>query len=180
MKSFMRVMVIAAAALMAGVAPASAGDGGPHGKAFHASIDGFESGFVPGPNPGRCPAGTEWVFLTEGGGSAVGYGDFAYSSEHCSRIVTFTPAGAVGKLAAGELRLTFDGTDDELYISYRGTWKFDGDLTTGAGIAKVHQSYEVTGGTGMFAGASGHGHMGGVVDFGRVLMDLDGGLHLAD
>jgi hypothetical protein len=148
------------------------------GGRFHATIDGAETGFIPGPNEGRCPAGTEWILLTAGVGEAAGLGSLTYTTEHCSRVVTLTPTGAIGKLAAGELVLTFDDTGDELHIAYEGTWKFDGNLLTGDGIAKAHQSYQVIGGTGIFEGAKGHGHMEGVDDFHQVMNTLDGGLIL--
>lgn len=61
-----------------------------------------------------------------------------------------------------------------------GHARFDGDLNTGEGIGTVSQSYEVIDGTGKFAGASGHGSMGGVDDFHRILMDLNGGLKLVE
>lgn len=164
--------------LVAGVAPAAAGGHSAHGNSFHATISGWETGFSPGPNVGRCPGGTEWMLFTAGTGEAAGLGAFDYTSEHCSRVVTLTPAGAIGKLAAGVAVFTFDAAN-KLYIGYQGTWKFDGNLLTGDGTAKVHQSYNVTGGTGMFEGAKGHGHFGGVDDFHQILMDLDGGLILA-
>lgn len=117
------------------------------------------------------------MLLTAGGGEADGFGTFEYTSEHCSRVVTPTPAGAVGKLAAGIIVFTFDS--GELTLAYQGTWKYDGDLTTGEGIAEVHQSYEVIDGTGIFEGARGHGSMEGVDDFHHILMDVTGSLKLA-
>ena len=170
--------VLAMALAVVPVASAAAGGGSSQGNSFHASVDGWESGFIPGPfiPEGRGPAGTEWILLTAGGGEADGFGTFEYTSEHCSRVVTPTPAGAVGKLAAGIMVFTFD--DGELTLAYQGTWKFDGEITTGEGIAKVHQSYEVTSGTGVFEGAKGHGSMGGVDDFHHILFDLNGSLKI--
>jgi hypothetical protein len=149
--------------LVAAATPALAADHPRHGNSFHAYIDGGETGFSPGPNPGRCPAGTQWMLFTGGVGEAAGLGTFDYTT-------------------AGLLVLTFDDTGDELHIAYQGTWKFDGDLSTGDGIAKIHQSWEVIGdvSTGMFAGAKGHGHMEGTDDFHLVFMELDGNLRLAD
>jgi hypothetical protein len=118
------------------------------------------------------------MLFTAGVGEAVGYGPFTYSSEHCSRVVTMIPGGAQGKLAAGIIVLTFD--TGELTLAYSGSWKFIGDLTTGDGIAKAQQSYELLDGTGIFAGAKGHGQMGGVDDFHHVLFDIRGSLVLAD
>ena len=168
--------VLAMALAIVPVASAAAGGGSSQGHSFHASVDGWETGFIPGPfiPEGRCPGGTEWILLTAGGGEADGFGTFEYTSEHCSRVVTPTPVGAVGKLAAGIMVLMFD--DGELVLAYEGSWKFDGDLTTGEGVAKVRQSYEVIGGTGVFEGAKGHGSMGGVDDFHHILFDLNGSL----
>ena len=114
--------------------------------------------------------------MTDGVGESDGFGAFKYTSEHCSRVLTPTPAGAVGKLAAGIMVFTFD--DGELTLAYQGTWKFDGEITTGEGIAKVHQSYKVISGTGVFEGAKGHGSMGGVDDFHHILFDLNGSLKI--
>jgi hypothetical protein len=173
---FVMLTVLAMALAVVPVASVASDGGSSQGNGFHAYVDGWETGFIPGPfiPEGRCPAGTEWILLTAGGGEADGFGTFAYTSEHCSRVVTPTPAGAIGKLAAGIMVFTFDsGT---LTLGYQGTWKFDGDITTGEGIAKVHQSYEVIGGTGVFEGAEGHGSMGGVDDFHHILFDINGSL----
>jgi hypothetical protein len=180
MRRVFRFSVVLLALMLIVSSPAMAGDDPSQGNSFHASLDGWETGFIPGPfiPEGRCPAGTEWILQTAGGGEAAGFGTFDYTSEHCSRVLTLTPAGAVGKLAAGIMVLTFD--DGELTVAYEGTWKFDGDLTTGEGIAKVHQSYEVVGGTGIFEGAKGHGYLGGVDDFHHILFDLRGSLKTAN
>lgn len=182
MRRVIGLCVVVAVMVVAAATPVLAADHPGHGNSFHAYIDGAETGFSGGPNPGRCPAGTQWMLFTGGVGEAAGLGTFDYTTAHCSRVVTDTPAGAIGKLAAGLLVLTFDDTGDELHIAYQGTWKFDGDLTTGDGIAKIHQSWEVIGdvSTGMFAGAQGHGHMEGTDDFHLVFMELDGNLRLAD
>lgn len=179
MRRVLRISVVVVLLLVAAAAPAAAAGHSAHGNSFHAFIDGGYSGFSPGPNEGRCPAGTEWKLSTAGGGKAEGLGAFHYTTEHCSRVVTPTPTGAIGKLAAGILVLTFD-TGDKLHIAYKGTWKFEGDLSVG-GVAKVHQSWEVIGeaSTGKFEGAKGHGHMEGSDEFGHILMELDGGLILA-
>jgi len=73
---------------------------------------------------------------------------------------------------------TFD--EGELTIAYQGTQRFDGDLTTGEGIGKIHTSCEVIGGTGVVVGATGHGFMGGVDDSHHILFDLNGGLKLVE
>ena len=177
----LNIAVLAVMLLVATAAPAAAAGHSAHGNSFHAFVDGAYSGFSPGPNIGRCLAGTEWMLSTAGSGEAEGLGTFAYTTEHCSRVVTPTPVGAIGKLAAGILVLTFDDTGDQLHIAYQGTWKFDGDLMACDGIAKIHQSWEVLGenSTGMFFGAKGHGHMGGVDERSEIFMELDGGLILA-
>ena len=179
MRTRVFVMLTVLMMVLAVVAVASAAPGGAstQGNSFHASVDGWETGFIPGPfiPEGRCPAGTGWILLTAGGGEADGFGTFEYTSEHCSRVIASTPAGAVGKLAAGIMVFTFDS--GELTLAYQGTWKFDGDLATGEGIAKVHQSYEVIDGTGVFEGAKGHGFMGGVDEFHHILFDMNGSLN---
>ena len=175
---FVMLTVLALAFVIVPVA--SADRGSSQGNAFHATVDGWETEFIPGPfiPEGRCPASTGWILRIAGGGEADGFGAFEYTSEHCSRVVTPNPAGAVGKLTAGIMVLTFDS--GELTIAYQGSWKFDGDLTIGAGISKVHQSYEVIDGTRILEGARGHGSMGGVDDFHHILFDMNGGLKLVE
>lgn len=177
-----RATIVGLLLMVFAAAPAAAAGHSSHGNSFHAFINGFESGFTPGPfiPAGRCPAGTEWMLFTAGSGEAAGLGAFEYTTGHCSWVVKLTPAGAIGKLAAGILVLTFED-EAQLHIAYQGTFKFNGDLSTGEGIARVNQSWDVIGedSTGMFHGAKGHGHMGGVDDFHEILMDLDGSLILA-
>ena len=160
--------------------PASAVEKPAWGGSFHASIDGWETGFVPGPGipEGRCPGGAEWMLLTAGVGEATRLGTFEYTSEHCSWVVTPTPTGAIGKLGGGIMIMSF--SEGDLTLAYSGTWKFDGDLTTGDGIAKIHQKYRVVDGTGVFEDARGSGHIGGVDDFHHILFDVRGSLHLVE
>lgn len=163
--------------LLLTAAPSMA-DAGPNGHGFKGAVDGWETGFVPGPfiPEGRCPVGTEWMLQSAGDGETEGFGHFEWTAAHCSRIVTSTPAGAVGKLADGIMVLTFD--DGELTLGYRGSWKYAGDLATGEGIAKVQQTYDALSGKGVFEGARGSGQMGGVDDFGHIMFDVTGSLHV--
>ena len=176
MKQGVRLLVVALAVLMAVAAPATAA---PKGHGFHGSVDGWESGFLPGPliPEGRCPEGTGWMLFSDGGGEAEGYGSFSFSAGHCSRVVAPIPGGAQGKMAAGVMVLDF-GEGDVLTLGYWGSWKYIGDLDTGEGKAKAQQSYEVLEGAGIFEGAKGHGSMNGVFDFHRVLFDIRGSLVL--
>lgn len=177
MKRFI-YLVVAVALLVVAAVPVAATPASSNGHGFHAYVNGLETGFIPGPNEDRCPAGTEWILQTAGVGEAAGYGSFEYTSEHCSRVTAVIPSGAQGKLAAGIMVFTFD--NGELTLGYQGSWKFVGDLSIGAGVADVQQSYEVLEGTGIFAGAKGHGQIGGVFDFGEVYFDITGSLVPAD
>jgi len=154
-------------------APAAANDS--KGHSFHATIDGGESGFVPGPfiPEGRCPPEAGWMYLTEGTGES-NFGPFTYTSEHCSWIVTSTAHSTIGKLANGVM--VFDFAEGQLTLDYDGSWEFTGDLMTGVGSAQVRAQYEVLDGTETFEGAKGHGQYGGEIDLGHVLFDLTGSL----
>ena len=177
-----RVFVILSVLAMAlAIVPTASADGGSsRGNAFHASVDGWETGIIPGASipEGRCPTSAGWILLTAGDGEADGLGTFHYTTEHCAWLVETTPARFVGKLAAGIMVLDFE--DGELTLAFQGNWRFDGNLNTGEGIGTFNQSYEVIDGTGIFAGASGHGSMDGVDDVHNILMDLHGGLKLVE
>lgn len=174
MKRVIRVFAMVMALLLLAALPAAAVSAKGHG--FHASVEGFETGFTPGPliPEGRCPASSGWILESAGGGEAAGYGAFTWEAAHCSRVVAPIPGGAQGKMAAGVMVLSFD--EGDLTLGYTGSWKFVGDLMSGAGVAKAQQSYTVLGGTGIFDGAKGHGQIGGFFDNHAISFDIRGSL----
>jgi hypothetical protein len=174
MTRLLRVTALVMTLVLAGAWPATAAE------PMRASLQGITVGFSadPGALAARCPAGSEWILRTAGSGqlSSEAYaGSVDYSTEHCSRVLAGTmPGHAVGKIAAGLLTLVTPG-GDELYAAYEGTFVFNGDVAV-AWRSDVHQSFAITGGTGVFAGASGNGSFPTVDNSGAVTMALNGAL----
>lgn len=175
MTKALRVAVLLAALIVVGATPAAAGN------AMRASLEGITTGFNPDPAAvaARCPAGFEWILQTAGTGeltSETYAGPVTYTTEHCSRVLAGTLTDhAVGKIDAGLLTLSANG--DELYATYQGTFVFNGEVGV-AWRSDVSQSFVITGGTGDFEGASGHGHFPGVDNNGAVTLALRGSLAL--
>lgn len=171
------VLALLAALFVVGVAPAAAGN------ALRASLEGTTVGFNPDPADvaARCPAGSQWILQTAGSGeltSAAYTGPVDYSTEHCSRIVAGDLTDhAVGKIDAGRLTLVTP-SGDELYATYRGTFVFNGDVESNTWRSDVSQSFTITGGTGIFAGASGHGYFSVVDNSGAATLGMNGSLAL--
>lgn len=107
---------------------------------------------VPGPSA-RCPSGV--------GGSIAGFGDSAL----LGRVVVltsdcFSQSGATFSFGAGHMIIT-TMTGDLLFADYSGQ-----ALPTGVGtnLAFNSASFQVTGGTGKYAKASGGGSITGTED----------------
>jgi hypothetical protein len=176
MRKLLGAAVLLAALMVVGATPAAAGN------AMRALLEGTTIGFIDDPAAvaARCPAGFEWILQTAGSGeltSEAYTGPVDYTSEHCSRLLAGTLTDhAVGKADAGLLTLVTP-SGDRLNVTYRGTFVFNGD-TAVAWRSDVSQSFLITGGTGVFAGASGHGHLPTVDNSGAVILALNGSLAL--
>lgn len=130
------------------------------------TFEGPTTGFITDPLAvaARCPEGFQWILQSAGSGEMVspGYaGQFTLTTEHCSRWVTGPPDRATGKVVGriGRGLMTMTTPVGDLTMAYDGTFVFEGDLSISAWVSKVNSSNAIVGGTGVFAGASGHGHI---------------------
>jgi hypothetical protein len=103
----------------------------------------------------RCPSGTVLVSFT-GSGNIARAGRASVVASHC---IVDDPA--VEPFTDGEM--TLSSRRGDLFIEYRGN-DAAGDITG---------TFDITGGTGMFAGASGSGTLSGTAG-------LDGGVGILD
>jgi len=151
---------LAALLLLAAAMPAAAA--GPIRATF--SEPGDQIGFNPDPAAVavRCPGGADWITSGAGPGelhSAVYSGAFTLTNEHCATLTVpgYDRGHIIGKADAGVLTITTPV--GELHLRYRGTFVLFGDPRTGSYRSVVHLTFTVTGGTGDFAGARGHGSL---------------------
>jgi len=87
---------------------------------------------------------------------------------------------AVVYIRAGLMTLVTPG-GDTLGLAYKLPGVFTGDLTltiVGPSEHSANGPFTITSGTGIFAGASGHGHVGGLADSTSAGIDLNGSLQL--
>jgi hypothetical protein len=172
MKAMLRVAAVVAALMLAGGTQAAAGN------AMSASLEGtvVSVNTDPAAVATRCPAGFNAIVQTEGSGeltSGAYTGPVDYSSEHCVRFLVVTNHElAVIKLGAGVLTIvTPDG--DELHAAYTQTGVLTGGVT---GVSSNNGPFTITGGTEVFAGASGHGHVSANADGVIVTIEMNGSL----
>jgi hypothetical protein len=162
MIKLLRVAVLLAALTVVGATAAAAGN------AMKASLpQGSIVGFNQDPDAlaARCPPGYPQAIVQSvlmGVFTSEAYtGPVTASSEHCSLLLVVTEHDlAVIQIDAGVLTLRTPG-GDELYATYKAPGVFTGDLTlVGPNQHRANGPYTITGGTGVFSGASGHGHLG--------------------
>ena len=119
----------------------------------------------------RCPEGFQWIYNTVGGGemtSAEYTGGFEAFGQHCSRWISHPPTNPdrFYRGRVGDGMLTLITAEGNLVVHYRGTFKFQGDLSIEPPefTARLSLVYRIDGdsSTGVFAGASGVGLMKGV------------------
>ena len=120
----------------------------------------------PGYLAERCPDGFQWVYQPGGVGTLETTefsGPVEVAGEHCSRWINKAPTDPDrfyrGKVGAGVMTFASDAGD--LVITYRGMFKFRGDLSIMPPeyVAQVKLFYTIDGemSTGVFAGARGVG-----------------------
>ncbi len=180
MTKLLRVAALLAALTVVVATPAAAGD------AMTASLpEGSIVGFNLDPDDvaARCPPGYPQAIVQSAQSgvltSEAYTGPVTASSEHCSLLLVVTEHDlAVIQIDAGELTLvTPDG--DELYAAYKAPGVFTGDLTlVGPSQHRANGPYTITGGIGVFAGASGHGHLGIFADSEAGTWEMNGSLRL--
>ncbi len=105
---------------------------------------------------GRCSVPSDYVITFGMVGEATHIGLFTGEAQHCSQLI-WTPQGP-GGATYGDGRFTFVAANGD---TITGTYT-DGE--SGAfdnGLLWFRDNWTVTGGTGRFAGATGHGEEGG-------------------
>ena len=184
-----RVAALLAALMLVGAAPAAAAN------AMTASLELSIVGFTIDPDAvaARCPpvfpeAPAEWphaILQSAGTGTMTSEaytGPITISESHCSMVLAVSEHQvAVVLIRAGRLTAVTPG-GDTLTVAYRAPGVFKGDLTlVGARLHVANGPYTVTGGTGVLAGASGHGHIHVFDDGGPTgSLTLNGSLAVAD
>jgi hypothetical protein len=139
------------AAALAAPVPASAG-GPAKERPFKVSFDATASiDFAPnfprgGPSTfgGRCSVPSHWVLSWSGSGNASHAGAVTVSGSDCERVT-----GNGGEVAVGDGRVELAAANGD---TVRGTYDGHGDFMTG----RYSLEWTFTGGTGRFAGATGH------------------------
>lgn len=173
----LRVIALLATLTVAVAAAATAG-----GNAMRASLEGGTS--IISPDTSGCPAGFDWFFIVYDAGTGTmtsdAYsGDVTWSGEHCTRILlaaTEEHGHSVGKVVGTSTMVTPEG---ELYLEFHGTFVLNGTPPV-AYHTDATTPYTVTGGTGIFAGASGHGRIDVSDDQpGGITLESNGALKLS-
>ena len=129
---------------------------------FDATFEGPTTGFIRSLTV-RGPSSSSVIETTARRASeelATERGPLSLTGEHCSRWLNRPPEGngsTPGKIGAGEM--TMDTPEGELTLAYEGTFVLRGDPSIGPWVTKVNSKYRIMGGTGVFAGASGQGHI---------------------
>jgi hypothetical protein len=174
MKKLFRLFTATAATVMLVAAPAAAATSTFHARTTQMAVVGlsFDRGVVAA----NCPAG----FAERGGAflttqetvhvdSEVFSGTLhSVSDQHCSvprppmsTWIDGTRKVTPIELEAGHMVLATE-YGDQLVLDYRAPGVIKGDLL-GVNTHTFNGSYTVTGGTGIFAGATGHGNVSGEV-----------------
>ena len=188
------VLLVVVVGLVMGATPSAVADA----HYMRGTLEGPTVGFNPDPTAvaERCPEGFGWIINSAGGVELPGFGlvpgggflesleyagPFGFVMEHCSRWVTNpetserTNGRFVGDIAGGVMTLvTPEG--DELYVSYEGSFRFKGDLAVGEWTSVAVLQYRILGGTGVFDGAAGSGHIGVTDSSGYGAGDFEGSL----
>lgn len=106
----------------------------------------------PGP-PTGCPAGAVWRYSASGGGTLSHLGRVRFEITHCSYLTGPT----TGTFDTGTIVITA-ANGDRLTLSESGTFVLHTDASGGL-ISVPTLDWVVTGGTGRFANATGHGQI---------------------
>lgn len=149
------MMAVSAVLTLAVAGPVTANHGDPgHLVPFRASItthDPPDGSYLPP----SCEGGA-WDFATTGSGVVTHLGRVAWQQTHCTRVDFQAGEGWVED---GQAIMTA-ANGDMLVVSYDVTFTFDERYSY-----LTIQSWEVTGGTGRFAGATGSGTGVGMGDY---------------
>jgi hypothetical protein len=119
----------------------------------------FPAGFPPAtPNPARCGSGFPLVLTSPHLGTGnSNLGSFTSTESHCVNVLT-------GNVSNGEFTFDFGG-GNAFFASYVGTIAGAPLPPPPPGVADVSFTYTLTGGTGIFSGATGSLIGNGIIIF---------------
>ena len=173
-----------AAAVLLGALAAFAVTAAAAGNAMRASmtVDPSTLYVIPGdlfpaPVSARCgPALPQAIVGATASGemtSEVYTGPFTMTEEHCTLLVNITNDGqlAVAHVRLGEMTLAAPG--GTLEIAFEAPGVIHGPVFLGPNVHTSNGPYTITGGTGIFEGATGHGHIGGTGVFDGSVFDVN-------
>jgi hypothetical protein len=126
----------------------------PFSARFTTMQTGMDATFTT-PGAERCtipPPGLGWFSVFDGQGVGTHIGRYVEHNTHCTYVDGPTASGVRGHIELAEDRIV-TANGDVLTGVYQGTW----EVNYVTGTATVDMTYQVTGGTGRFAGASGAG-----------------------
>lgn len=188
-----RLGLAASLAALAAVVLTAAAAGAGGGNSVRASLDATaQFGSMDPAALAACPAGYDWFVVIETVGtgtmtSDVYTGPVTWFEHHCTRLLLEQRAGTtdahtVGRNVGEQTVVTEDG--DELYGSFSGHFVLDGFFPSGEYEMHGGVAYTITGGTGIFEGATGHGHVaasdpGGFPPGSNFHLDMNGSLRVS-
>jgi hypothetical protein len=135
------------------------------------------SDFFPAEVAARCgPALPQGIVGGTASGemtSEVYTGPLTATDEHCTLLVNVTNDGqlAVAHVRLGEMTLAAPG--GTLEIAYEAPGVIHGPVFLGPNVHTGNGPYTITGGTGIFEGATGHGHFSGTGVFDGSVFDVN-------
>lgn len=179
-----RLFRVLFAVLLTGAALLTAGSASAAGNAMRMTWTpgAVTANFNPVDVAQRCPAG--WAergaaIVTSTGGS----GELTYqgrtvrvtvNQSHCSlprphaKTMADLFARTVTPIDIESGRMAIISSSGDLTLNYRAPGVFKGDLTfVGYNVHTFNGPYTITGGTGLFTGASGNGHLQGIAEGGQ-------------
>ena len=178
--------LLAAAVLLAALAAFAVTAAFAGGNALRASLQGNVVGInedpaavaVRCPDAGGDPQAIVRVAGSGGLASAVYSGPVAFSAEHCTRLLVMTEHDVIVTQGRAGLLTLATPQGDELHAAYTQPGVLKGDLF-GANEHSANGPYTITGGTGVFRGASGHGNIGALAEGPVVTIDVQGSLQVS-
>ena len=106
--------------------------------------------------------------------SEVYTGPITLVGEHCTLLVKIRNDGllSVAHIRLGEMTLLATEAVGTLEMAFKAPGVIHGDVFLGPNVHTYNGPYRITGGTGIFEGATGHGHIGGVGEFDGTAFDI--------
>jgi hypothetical protein len=103
--------------------------------------------------------------------SDVYTGPITVTDQHCTLLRLANAQTAVASIHSGQMTIEATEGPGTLEITYKAPGVMHGDAFFGPNVHTFNGPYTITGGTGIFAGATGHGHLGGSAAFDGAVFD---------